>query len=86
MNKIKPQSNTPLHLVRCSVRIRRPTAEIGLLELIQRDQDEKILGLVMKPLTYRPFCLLDIAGKLFEWVISARFEIVIDGTGELADN
>ena len=39
-----------------------------------------------EPSSYRPLCLLDIAGKLFERVINARLEAAIDEVGGLVYN
>lgn len=39
-----------------------------------------------EPSSYRPLCMLDIAGKLFERVIGARLEAAIQEAGDLADS
>ena len=39
-----------------------------------------------EPSSYRPLCMLDIVWKLFERVMSARLEAVIQQAGGLSDN
>ena len=39
-----------------------------------------------EPSAYRPLCMLDIAGKLFERIISVRLEAAIQQFGGLSDN
>ena len=39
-----------------------------------------------EPSAYRPLCMLDIAGKLFERIISVRLEAAIQQVGGLSDN
>lgn len=38
------------------------------------------------PISYRPICLLDVEGKLFELLIAARLHKEIERTGGLSDN
>ena len=39
-----------------------------------------------EPSSYRPLCMLDIVGKLFERVLSTRLDAVILGAGGLSNN
>lgn len=47
---------------------------------------QKTNKLSTDPSSYRPLCLLDVEGKLFEQLVVARLEAEIERTGGLSDN
>ena len=66
---------------------------LALVKEYSRHSDDTKVVLLSKenkppdePSSYRPLCMLDIAGKLFQRIISVRLEAAIQQVGSLCDN